>query len=568
MWLGVLVFLSLAQAAPAAPAAATPDAAAPAKPDAPLNAIWQKQPGPHSNAAAPAAPDAPALEENPIQAAVEKSVCTVTVQNKWGIQVGVATGYLMTNGKFAIADLALVSQPGVVLATLQFKDGATIACREFAMADAALDLVVLDVPADVPERAGLPLATESPTLDGTVIATTAGWRWAAQLDTVSGHLLKAPAIKDAATQASADAPLTAEAFIRTDGPQLDAATGSVVLDQTGTVLGTLLEVTIHNASVPLIVPSSTLRTALGAVQPKLKPLTELPKSPWPAQYLRLAGQPAELAVITTAVADVKKAMVCSTCKGSGTITTVGVNNDLNAPGDNVLAAGRGGFGGGGRGGFGGGGRGGGGGGGGGGQGSNAERTEVCPTCGGEKNAWSDDLSSSLERLIQIGTRTIWAPTTDERTRAGCRNQVRAILRSLNTVGPRFDEAFNTAAAANVMQGDASLPRSVLFRAQVKEHADGPDGKYLLLAPLNAAVPVTVQVDDMMQLGGRSNLSDRRDHANGSWILLSGLVLSRFNDGKLHQGSFILPLEWVPVGAPPAAPAAGAPAGGAPAAANP
>jgi hypothetical protein len=191
---------------------------------------------------------------------------------------------------------------------------------------------------------------------------------------------------------------------------------------------------------------------------------------------------------------------------------------LNAPGDNVLAAGRGGFGGGGRGGFGGGGRGGGGGGGGGGQGSNAERTEVCPTCGGEKNAWSDDLSSSLERLIQIGTRTIWAPTTDERTRAGCRNQVRAILRSLNTVGPRFDEAFNTSAAANVMQGDASLPRSVLFRAQVKGHADGPDGKYLLLAPLNADVPVTVQVDDMMQLGGRSNLSDRRDPADGSTIL--------------------------------------------------
>jgi len=548
LWFGVLAILPSAQAAPAAPATAAPDAAAPAAPDAPLDAIWQKQPGPHPNAATPAAPDAPALAEDPIQAAVEKSVCTVTVQNQWGIQVGVATGYLMTNGKFAIADLALVSQPGVVLATLQFKDGATIACREFAMADAALDLVVLRVPEDAPERAGLPLATELPPLDGKAIATTAGWRWATQLDTVSGHLLKGPAIKDAATQARVDAPLATETFIRTDGPQLDAATGSVVLDRTGAVLGTLLEVTIHNTSAPLIVPSLTLRTALGAAQPQLKPLSELPKSPWPTRYLRLAGQPAGAAAITTAVADAKKAMVCPTCKGHGIITSVGMNNALNAPGGNILAAGRGG---GGRGGFGGGGRGG-----------NTVRVAVCPTCRGEKYAWSRDLSRSLAHLIQTGTRTIWAPTTDERTRAECRNQMRALLKSLNTLGPRFIEAFNAAAAANVMQGDASLPQSALFRAQVKGHADGPDGKYLLLAPLNADVPVTVQVDDLTQLGGRSNLSDHRDPADGSWILLSGLVLSRFNDGKL-QGSFILPLEWVPVGAPPAAPAAGTPAASAP-----
>ena len=537
---GVLAILPLAQVAPAAPAAAAPDAAA------------------------PAAPDASVLAENPIQAAVEKSVCTVTVQNKWGIQVGVATGYLMTNGKFAIADLALVSQPGVVLAILQFKDGATIACREFAMADAALDLVVLRVPADAPERAGLPLAAELPPLDGTAIATTAGWRWATQLETVSGNLLKGPALKDAATQARVDAPRAVEAFIRTDGPRLDAATGSAVLDQTGTVLGTLLEVTIHNTSAPLIVPSLTLRTALGAVQPQLKPLAELPKSPWPTRYLRLSGQPAGAAAITTAVADARKAMLCPRCGGRGTITIAGVNNALNAPGDNVLVAapgggggGRGG-GGGGRGGLGGGGRGGRGGGGGGGQGGNARRTEVCPTCRGEKNAMSDDLWSNLARLIQAGTRTIWAPTTEERVRADCRTQVRALLKSLTAVGPRFDKAFNTAAAANVMQVDAPLPRSALFCAQVKGHADGPDGKYLLLAPLNADVPVTVQVDDLMQLGGRSNLGDHRDPADGSWILVSGLVLSRFNDGKL-QGFFILPLEWMPVAAPTAAPAAGAPA---------
>ena len=529
---GVLAILPLVQVAPAAVA---PDAAA------------------------PAAPDAPVLAENPIQTAVEKSVCTVTVQNTWGIQVGVATGYLMTNGKFAIADLALVSQPGVVLATLQFKDGATMACREFAMADATHDLVVLRVPADAPTRAGLPLAAELPPLDGTAIATTAGWRWASQLETVSGNLLKGPAIKDAATQAHVDAPRAVEAFIRTDGPRLDAATGSVVLDQTGTVLGTLLEVTIHNTSAPLIVPSLSLRTALGAVQPQLKPLAELPKSPWPTRYLRLSGRPVGAAAIATAVADARKAMLCPKCEGRGTITIIVLNNTLNVPGGNVLlaAGGGGGGGGGGRGGGGGGGKGGGRGGGG--PGGNTRRTEVCPTCRGEKCVMSDDLWSSLARLMQAGTRTVWAPTTDERVRADCRTQVRALLKSLTAVGPRFDKAFNAAAAANVMQADAPLPRCALFCAQVTGHADGPDGKYLLLAPLDAGVPVIVRVDDLTQLGGGLSLGDHRDPANGGWILLSGLVLSRFNDGKL-QGSFVLPLEWMPVAAPTVAPAAGASAG--------
>lgn len=496
--------------------------------------------------AAPAAAPAQA-DQAAIQAAVSRSVCTVTVENKWGIPMGVASGFLLTDGKFAITDLGLVAQPGISQVTCQFKDGEKLVCREFAMADASLGLVALRVAGDAPARAGLPLASALPPLDGTATVSTAGWRWASQLDAVSGHLRKGPAIKDAAVRAHVDTPMGIDSFARTDGPRLEAATGSVLLDPEGTVLGTVLEVTIRGTSAPLAIPSSTLRAALLSAQPQLKPLSDLPKSPWPTRYMRLPGQPATAAAWTKALADARKAMICPTCSGKGKTVVV-----LDAPG--------------------GGGRPGGGRPGGrpggatpgpgpgnlpGGTGRNSGdvQTQPCQTCAGEKYVMGETVWTDLLQMIEMGTRITWAPTTEDRTRQACRKDMRTMLAGLASVGRRFDKAFNAAVVADLARTGATLPRPMIFRAQVKEHLDAPDGKYLLVAPLGSNLLLTAAVDDTMQLGGKATLGDRKEPADGSWVLACGMALARFEGGD-HQGLFLLPFEWLAVPAPAAPDAAG------------
>ena len=499
---------------------------------------------------------APAADQTPFQAAVSRSVCTVTVENKWGIPMGTATGFLLTDGRFAITDLGLVSQPSAAQATLRFTDGTTAVCREFAMADGALGLVALRLADETPGRAGLPLASGLPPLDGSAVVSTAGWRWASKLDVVSGRLFKGPAIKDAAVRAHVDTPVGVDSFARADGPRLETATGSVLLDSEGTVLGTVLEVTIRGTSAPLAIPSSTLRAALISTQPQLRPLTELPKSPWPTRFVRVPGQPSTASAFSKEAAQVKKAMICPTCSGKGKTVVA-----LDAPAGGGGGRGGGGWGGGGRGGGGGGNRGGNTGGGG--QGNvpgNAGRNgldtqfQPCKTCAGERYVMGTAVWADLIQLVELGTRINWAPTTDERTRLTCRKDMASILKSLVIVGRRFDRAFNTAVATDLAQKAVSLPCGTVFRAEVKEHLDGPDGKYILLAPLNSDLPVAVRLDDVIQLGGKSTLGDRKDPADGSWVLVCGMALAPFDSGQ-RQGRFVLPLEWMPVPVPAPADAA-------------
>ena len=530
------VLLVLAVAAPAAAAVIVPVAPA----------------APAATATAPAATATPAAApQNPIQEAVERSVCTVTVENKWGILVGQAAGYLLANGKFAITDLSVVAQPGVTQATLQFKDGTKVVCTEFAMADAWLDLVALRIPAETPERAGLPLASDLPPLDGSASVTTAGWRWGTQLDSVTGHLWKALAIKDVAARVGADVPSDVSHFIRADGPRLDAATGSALLDPSGKVIGTVLDMSIQSSVATLAIPTSTLRAALISAEPKIRPLSDLPKSTWPVRYLRVPGQPGTTAELMEIVKQVQKDMVCPTCLGLGKTAAVfrAAGGGGGGGGGGGRGGGGGGIGGGGGGiGGGGGGRGGGGIGGGGGGGGNpvtpvlVAPPRVCPDCGGEKRVCSKAVWDDLLKMIEMSTRATWAPGAESAARSQFRGQMMTILKGIGTVGPRFDAAFNQAAADGFPQADAPMPRGMLGRVQIKGHLDSLGGKYLVLSPAGASTTLIVRVDDLLQLGNKGNLGDRREPAEGTWLLICGLVISGFNDGQ-HTGLVLLPLEW-------------------------
>lgn len=168
---------------------------------------------------------------------------------------------------------------------------------------------------------------------------------------------------------------------------------------------------------------------------------------------------------------------------------------------------------------------------------------------------SPSLWQDLVQMVELATRAIWAPTTDDRTRLAYRTETLATLRALAGVGKHFDEALSEAAASDLSRRTSRLPRGTIFRAEVKERLDAPEGKYLLLAPLQSGRPAAVQADDLMQLGGRSNLAERREPADGSWVLVCGMALAPFDDGK-HQGLFVLPLEWMPISTPAPPDAAG------------
>jgi len=506
---------------------------------------------------APAGPAEPAIKEP-----VAIAVCQVTVENSWGVPLGYGTGFLLGDGKFVITDLGMVSQKGVDHVTLKFKDGAKIVCNEFGMADRGLGLAALRVAGDAPARAGLPLASSVPSLDGTFMVDATGWRWGTKLDLEAGKLVSGPAMKEIASRVHAEGTVGTDSFLRMEGDRLEGATGSPLLDSAGTVIGTQLEMQMISTTAPLTISSTLLRSALMAAAPQLKPLAELPKPMWPTRYLRVTGEPGTLMQFAAASAAMRKSLICPTCNGVGTVArTPGA---FNAP---LLAMGGGGGrggGGGGRGGGYGGGGGGGGGGAAGGAGMGGYGAPVpCPTCGGEKVAVGQKFVPSMVEMVEIGTRTLWGPTASEQNRIACRTEAIARLKEIASIrGQRFQQSFSSAMASEVDSAGNSPPRGIMFRATVKQHATGPDGPYLILLPEGSSATIAVQLDDTMQLGGKLALKDRKEPADGSGVLICGMTISRYDDaGK--QGTAFLPLEWIAVAAPPQPPAA-APADAAPA----
>ena len=310
-----------------------------------------------------------------------------------------------------------------------------------------------------------------------------------------------PTVKEFATLLKIEPPPAPEFFVKLDGDHLEGATGSPILDRDGKVLAVALEMTSQNGQ-PVVVgmPTPALRTMLtsGAVLPELKPLAELPKSLWPTRGLRMPGTPGLQSDLSKAVQDVTKNMVCSTCGGTG----------------------------------------------------KTKAGDVCPECQGEKRAVGKKLTESVADMVELATRTLWVPSEDDRIRSAMRTAGRDMIRTLTSVGPNFETTYATATATDLANPGLTFPQGVVLRCEVKEHVDGPDGKYILMAPWKSNIMVAVKYDDMMLLGGKLPMTDagHKDPVEGSWVAIIGAGLSGFETGKA-QGLFILPLEWMPILSP-------------------
>jgi hypothetical protein len=475
------------------------------------------------------------IDISQMQRTTSGGLCTVTLQNAWGIPTVVQSGYLLGDGRFLITDLGPLAQSSGVLVVVGFVDGSLAVSTQYGLASPSMGVVMLKVeeakaeapPADaaaststdaatapkVPEkpkadpaaaskppvlRNGFQLAAEMPTLDYNPTVAQAGWRWADEPEILETHLAKGPSVAEFSKLLKIDPPAPPpDAFIKIDGDHLDAATGSPILDREGKVVAMTLEMTSQTGQ-PIVmgIPMLPLRTMLtsGAVMPEMKPLTELPKSPWPTRGLRMPGKPGVQSDLIKAVGEVTHNMICTGCNGVG----------RNKAGDGL-----------------------------------------CTECQGEKRILGKKLTDSVADMVELATRTLWVPSLDDRIRSTMRTAGRDMIRSLTSVGPNFETSFAVATATDLANPGLTFPQGVMLRCEVKEHVNGPDGKYLLVAPWKSNILVAVKCDDMMLLGGKLPMTDssHKDPADGSWIALIGAGLSGFDTGKA-QGMFVLPLEWM------------------------
>jgi hypothetical protein len=453
------------------------------------------------------------------------AICRVSVENAWGVPLALASGFLLGDGRFAVTDLGAVARTGVDRVSLQFQDGATIVVREFGMAEPGLGLVLLRLPEDAPKRQGLGLAKALPPVEGNAAVVVAGWQWGRQFEVVVGRLCKGPLIKEVAALTRVDTPAGVDAFVRVEGGRLDGAAGSPVLDADGTVLAVNLEVPIRNAMATLAMPATSLRTALMAAAPQLKPLSELPKPLWPARSLRAPGGPVTDKAFAATVSKFKSSLSCQRCGGRG---RVAIPLGGFGPGPGGGGAGGGGYG----------------------YGYGyGDYTMPCPVCFGETAVFNESAMKLIEGLAQDGTCSAYAPVMDERARAKIRASGQDVLVTLAGYGRRFQREFSNAAGSALDRGGLTLPAGMAVKVQVLKAQDAPDGRYFFFSFSYQRSNTTfiVRAEDLVPPAAKG-AAVRREPAEGSWIMMAGMILARCRaDGR--QVLFLLPFEWMPVAAP-------------------
>ncbi|MCX5655202.1 MAG: serine protease [Planctomycetota bacterium] len=447
-----------------------------------------------------------------VRTATGPAVCRVTVENAWGVPLVMASGFLLGDGRFVVTDLGAVARPGVDRVTLQFQDGPPVTVREFGMADPVLGLVLLRLPADAPKRSGLLLATGLPSQEGNVTVMVAGWQWGRSFEVAVGRLCRGPGIKEVAALTRVETQSGIDAFVRMEGGRLDGAAGSPLLDSAGTVLAVNLDVPIRNTVATLAMPATSLRSALMVAAPQLKALSELPKPLWPVKSLRIPGNPVTSQEFLNAVSRFKTALTCRRCGGRGKIASSGGGHYGYGYSDYYIP---------------------------------------CSACGGETVAFKDEGLKLLEGLVEQGTCTLWVPAMEEKARANVRAVALETLTTLAGYGRRFQGDVASAVGSELGKRDAAFPMGIILKARVLKPRETPDGRYIFFAPQRGNTTFLARAEDLAPPAGRGS-PVRNEPIEGTWILLAGTVLARCTTDS-GQGLFVLPMEWMPIGAPPPLP---------------
>jgi len=437
-------------------------------------------------------------EVEALQTIVGPAVCSMSVENTWGVPQAIATGWLLGDGKFAITDLGALKRQGSAKVTLRFTDGGSATATQFGMADPSLGLAALRLEGSAGTRKGLGLASEPPSTASPILVATTGYAWGDQLTVKSGRLLRGPRIADVASRTGAATPTSIDAFLKIEGDRLCAASGAPVTDAAGTVLAVRLDVAAKGMTPVLAMPASTLRESLLASQAQLKPLADLPDALWPVKILRLPGEPVTQDAFLRASQTLNQTLVCDRCGGDGRISGWG-------------------------------------------------GSYPCPACAATGIQLNTENLDMLREWALQGTRVAWGPDVDSRTRSQVRKVGVEVMAHLAVVGRNIRRSWGLAGAlARLYQvrAEPGKPQGIILYAQVKEQVAGPDGQYLLLESFNTGTTVAVRAEDLLGCDGMGPLPGREVPKKDTWFALAGAVISPFNSGKA-SGVYVLPFEWAP-----------------------
>ena len=433
-------------------------------------------------------------------------VCLVTAENAIGVPVAYASGFLLGEGRFAVTDLATLSRPDVKQVRLRFRNGSTAVATQFAVADPSTGLAVVKVEQLPAGLSGLALATAA-AAEGPGEVTVVGHKWAQEPDkpeAITGQLSHAISSTDLAARLKIDPPKQSISFFNFSTINPEEASGSPVLDQSGSVVGILLR--FAGADKPVVVSAPALWAAMVASDRQLKPLAELPKALWPVVVLPVPGKPATPQDFAQTLRLIKVRSQCANCKSKGTITVRTPSGTVSVGGMTRTLF--------------------------------KDETKTCPACKGEGLVFPDGLYAQYVRMAEGGAWMALAGGVDSKVRETVFANSVEVLKAVAKVGKGYRDDMIKAIKADLSKGGKAGPRGMVVYAQVRESVEGPDGQYVFLSPQGAEATFAARSDRMAaaaEVRGKQPDQDR-------WIVFAGVAMGPVTLGS-RQATYVQPFAW-------------------------
>ena len=426
------------------------------------------------------------FDETAVCAKLNTCLCRVSVQNKWGVPLAFAYGFVLGNGRFVVTELGALAQPGVAKAVMRFRDGSEVTADQFGMADPVSGLVALYLKAGDSSRQGLAPAQTLPQPGGSAVVPRMGWEQGHELRLAAGRLIAGPRMVELAARTGTDVTRAKWTFLRIVGQDVAGVAGTPILDQEGTVLGVRIHVMTRMATAPLVVPATALRDALFSSKPELKPLAEVPEAAWQVRVLRVEGQPVTAAQFGRMVQSTKDGMKCRACNGQGYRASI-----------------------------------------------YSGYRYTCYTCGAEGIVCTQGAYPALAEMAGECTRVAWAQDLEPRPRKAMLAAGLEMLKQLADAGPRFRSAWDSAVATDLLGMNRGFPRGIVVCGRVGQTVQGPDGRYTFLETSPAGVPVAFRATPVTKPTVPGPIGTPAAPSQGTCIVLGGMILATFDTDKAY-----------------------------------
>jgi hypothetical protein len=354
-------------------------------------------------------------------------------------------------------------------------------------------------------------------VDGSVAVTSAGWEWGATLKLVKGRLFAGKSGSDLAAEVGCDPPAARQAFMRVNGVVVGTS-GSPVLNGQANAVGIWLAIAGKGGPVDVVVPAAAVRQALLSAKPELKEFADLPASFWPSRVQRMKGETPSPAALAQTVRSIRVQVLCKNCKGTGAIIVTRVVGRRRVGGMVYPVVRR--------------------------------DRETCPDCGGEGTVMDDSAYKMLTLLADQALRILLDSGIEDRAREAAHANVVNVLEAMGKLTGQSRRAFIDAAVKGLGGGAGDSPRGFVAYAQVRETLKGPDGDYVVFAPLHSGRLLAARKDGLSVSSGEGQ--DPPVLSYSRWVVLAGVAEGVF-DLEGRKVVFVRPAAWVPgpsLGPPP------------------